>query len=403
VVRAVIQDPPRATAITAAPPPADVPTVVRSEEALEARDVPDALGELERRTVLAANGALVAAIVAAVAAPALTGVGAPAYLRAGAIVLALSAAAAAVAARTHAERLRAVRLTAAAALRRAEEMRETLAQRRADAEASSRARNMFLASMSHELRTPLNAIIGYGEMLQEDAALLTREQMTNDLRRITAAGKHLLGLINELLDLSRIEAGKMTVHVERFDIATVLREVAYTARPLVERQGNRLELHAAEAGAMRADITKFRQILLNLLSNAAKFTRDGTITLSVARERDEAIGGREQVVARVADTGIGMTAEQLGRLFQPFVQASGSTVRDHGGTGLGLALTRRLCRLMGGDITAESEPGRGTTFTVRLPAVVTDRRETTTTVAFSQEPEPEGARTSAGGGAAGRG
>jgi signal transduction histidine kinase/DNA-binding response OmpR family regulator len=238
-------------------------------------------------------------------------------------------------------------------------------------EVASRHKSEFLANMSHELRTPLNAIIGYSEMLQEDAAELDQPQFVADLQRITAAGKHLLELINAVLDLSKIEAGKMDLYLETFDVPGLVRDVASVIRPLAEKNGNRLEVACDAVGWMHADLTKLRQTLFNLLSNANKFTERGTVRLTVARTREPA---GDWLSFEVRDTGIGMTPEQMARLFQEFTQADASTTRKYGGTGLGLALSRRLCRMMGGDITVTSEPGAGSTFTVRLPASVQDPR-----------------------------
>jgi GAF domain-containing protein/CheY-like chemotaxis protein len=240
-------------------------------------------------------------------------------------------------------------------------------------EAADRHKSEFLANMSHELRTPLNAIIGYSEMLQEDAADLGAGQFTDDLKRINAAGKHLLELINAVLDLSKIEAGKMELYLESFDVAALVRDIAAVIQPLAGKNANRLELRCPEdIGTMRADLTKVRQALFNLLSNACKFTDRGTISLAVTRE---AIDDQDWMVFSVSDTGIGMTSEQLARLFEAFSQADAATTRKYGGTGLGLALSRRLCRMMGGDVTVESEAGRGSTFTVRLPAHVAEAAE----------------------------
>jgi GAF domain-containing protein/CheY-like chemotaxis protein len=237
-------------------------------------------------------------------------------------------------------------------------------------EVADRHKSEFLANMSHELRTPLNAIIGYSEMLQEDAADLGAEQFTDDLKRINAAGKHLLELINAVLDLSKIEAGKMELYLESFDVAGLVRDIAAVIQPLAAKNANHLDVRCPdEIGAMRADLTKVRQALFNLLSNACKFTDRGTVSLAVARE---AADGQDWMVFSVSDTGIGMTAEQLAKLFEAFTQADAATTRRYGGTGLGLALSRRLCRMMGGDVTVESEAGRGSTFTVRLPAHVAD-------------------------------
>jgi signal transduction histidine kinase len=234
------------------------------------------------------------------------------------------------------------------------------------AEEASRAKSAFVANMSHELRTPLNAIIGYSEMLQEDAADLGYVQAVPDLEKIQIAGRHLLGLINDILDLSKIEAGKMTLCVEPFDVTTLITDVVGTAQPLVAAHRNQLQLEiSSDAGRMVSDATKLRQVLLNLLSNAAKFTDRGRITISVARDTRDGCGW---IVIRVKDTGIGMTAEQASRLFEDFMQADTSTTRRYGGTGLGLAISQRFCRMMGGVITAESEPARGSTFIVSVPA-----------------------------------
>ena len=236
-------------------------------------------------------------------------------------------------------------------------------------EVADRHKSEFLANMSHELRTPLNAIIGYSEMLQEDAGDLGgAEPFMDDLKKINAAGKHLLELINAVLDLSKIEAGKMELYLETFDVGELVRDIAAVIQPLAAKNANRLDVRCPETtGTMHADLTKVRQALFNLLSNACKFTEQGTVALSVAREAD---AGQDWIVFAVSDTGIGMTPEQLAKLFEVFTQADAATTRRYGGTGLGLALSRRLCRMMGGDVTAESESGRGSTFTIRLPARV---------------------------------
>jgi signal transduction histidine kinase/DNA-binding response OmpR family regulator len=240
------------------------------------------------------------------------------------------------------------------------------------AEAANQSKSRFLANMSHELRTPLNAIIGYSEMLQEEAEDLRQTDFLPDLQKIHAAGKHLLALINDILDLSKIEAGKMDLYLETIDIPAMLQDVVTMVRPLVEKNANILAVHTADdLGVMRADLTKVRQSLFNLLSNACKFTQWGTITLAVARE---AGNGADWVTFRVSDTGIGMTPEQRARLFQPFSQADASTTRRYGGTGLGLAITQHFCQIMGGDITVESEVGKGSTFTVRLPTEIVKPR-----------------------------
>jgi signal transduction histidine kinase len=240
------------------------------------------------------------------------------------------------------------------------------------AEAASEAKSQFLASMSHELRTPLNAIIGYSEMLQEDLEALGVKQCLADLQKIHAAARHQLGLINDILDLSKVEAGKMTLFVEEFDVAQLVKEVTATVQPLVARKANTLLLECPPGlGTMRADQTKVRQTLFNLLSNAAKFTDKGLIRLSVRRSLlDDAQA--QTVQFSVSDNGIGMTSEQLGKLFQAFSQADPSTGKKFGGTGLGLVLCRKFCRLMGGEVSVRSEYGHGTTFTVTLPTEVAE-------------------------------
>jgi PAS domain S-box-containing protein len=254
-----------------------------------------------------------------------------------------------------------------------------------DAEAANRAKSTFLANMSHELRTPLNAIIGYSEMLLEDAG---DAGMVPDLQKILAAGKNLLGLINDVLDLSKIEAGKMDLFLETFHIPELLAGVVDTIRPLAESNRNALEVSCpADIGTMRADVTKVRQALLNLMSNACKFTSGGTIALEASR-REAGGDGRGAVLLRVRDSGIGMSPEQVGRLFQPFSQADASTTRKYGGTGLGLTITRRFCQMMGGDVEVDSEPGRGTTFTIRLPDRVVGVPEDAETATVEASPEP---------------
>ena len=247
-----------------------------------------------------------------------------------------------------------------------EESTAELHEKTRQAEEANAAKSAFLANMSHELRTPLNAIIGYSEMLEEEAEDAGQGALIPDLAKIRAAGKHLLDLINAVLDLSKIEAGKTDLYPETFAIADLVESTVSITQPLVATNGNTLEVRCPTAiGAMRADPTKVRQALFNLLSNAAKFTSAGRITLSVSRETaDDA----EWVQFAVCDTGIGLTPEQRERLFQEFTQADPSTTRTYGGTGLGLALSRRLCRLMGGDIAVESALGAGSTFTIRLPA-----------------------------------
>lgn len=234
-------------------------------------------------------------------------------------------------------------------------------------EQATRAKSDFVANMSHELRTPLNAIIGYSEMLFEDAQRAGRESDTADLRKIQDAGKHLLGLIDNVLDLAKIEAGKMTLYLETFELRPMIDSVAATMAGLVKKNGNALTVCCAEdIGAIHSDLTKVRQTLFNLLSNACKFTRNGTITLTALRETIKAV---DWITFRVSDTGIGMTPEQQAKMFEAFTQADDSTTRTYGGTGLGLAITKSFCQLMGGEVALTSEAGKGTTFTVRLPAV----------------------------------
>ena len=240
------------------------------------------------------------------------------------------------------------------------------------AEVANQAKSLFLANMSHELRTPLNAVIGYSEMLMEEAEDQELEGFIPDLQKINGAGKHLLALINDILDLSKIEAGKMDLHIEEFDIGTMISDVACTIEPMMMKKENELVVDCPEGiGCMRADLVKMRQSLLNLLSNASKFTEHGKVTLQVRRESpvDRAWEG-DWISLSVVDTGIGMTMTQMGRLFETFTQVDSSTAKRFGGTGLGLALTRRFCRMMGGDVTVSSVPDVGSTFTMRLPATV---------------------------------
>jgi signal transduction histidine kinase len=262
------------------------------------------------------------------------------------------------------------------ALGDAELSRREAVEARDAAQAANRTKSTFLANMSHELRTPMNAILGYSEMLIEEAEDLNVKELTPDLDKIRRAGKHLLALINDILDLSKIEAGKMTLFVEEVDVAGLVGEVTTTIQPLIEKNSNKLEIDVAPGcGRIRADLAKVRQTLLNLLGNATKFTERGRIKLSVRRIKnkfpsDDANDSTERIQFSIKDTGIGMTPEQQGKLFQPFSQTDASTTRKYGGTGLGLAISRRFCQLMGGDISATSSAGQGSTFTVDLPVSV---------------------------------
>ena len=248
-------------------------------------------------------------------------------------------------------------------------------------EIASQHKSQFLANMSHELRTPLNAIIGVTEMLQEDARDFKREDEIEPLDRVLRAARHLLALINDILDLSKIEAGRMELHLESFALAPLIEDVVKTIEPAAAKNGNRMIVDCPPAlGTIHADQIRFRQALLNLASNANKFTENGTVTVAARQQRTD---GRDWITVAVSDTGIGMNPEQMGRLFQEFSQADSSTTRKYGGTGLGLAISRHFCRLMGGDITVESKPGEGSTFTIRLPRTVeTDQ------AAAEQEPAP---------------
>jgi signal transduction histidine kinase/CheY-like chemotaxis protein/HAMP domain-containing protein len=250
------------------------------------------------------------------------------------------------------------------------EMVDRLAEARDIAMKATEAKSQFLANMSHELRTPLNAVIGITEMLEEDAIDDGDESMIEPLQRISRAGKHLLQLINDILDLSKIEAGKMELHIEKFDLGAMITDCVDMAGPLANPNNNKIEVRLPDdMPAMASDVTRVRQVIFNLLSNACKFTEDGTICIDVTRDEDD------WVEIAVSDTGIGMSPEQLERLFADFSQADSSTTRKYGGTGLGLAISQRFCLMMGGDVTVESEAGAGSVFRVRLPREISSDRE----------------------------
>ncbi|MGA8817431.1 MAG: response regulator [Xanthobacteraceae bacterium] len=240
-----------------------------------------------------------------------------------------------------------------------------LRQAKEAAESASRVKSSFLANISHELRTPLNAIIGYSEILLEDATDRADKASMGDLEKIQAAGKHLLGLINDILDLSKIEAGRMDVYLEHVFLTRLVDEVKTIVEPMMKKNGNTLLVDCPQdIGSLQTDLTKLKQSIINLLSNAAKFTKNGTVTLRLARETRD---GAPWVKFEVIDSGIGMTDEQMGRLFQAFTQADSSTTRNFGGTGLGLTITRHFCAMLGGSIEVKSKPAQGSTFIIVLP------------------------------------
>lgn len=272
-------------------------------------------------------------------------------------------------------------------LEETERSRQEALEARDAAESANRTKSAFLANMSHELRTPMNAIIGYSEMLIEEAEDLGAEEMVPDLQKIRTAGKHLLSLINDVLDLSKIEAGKMTLYIEEVSVDEMLTEVVSTIQPLLDKNKNRLTIEkSGPLGTIRADLTKIRQTLFNLLSNATKFTEKGEITLTVRRA--PVASGTERITISVRDSGIGMTPEQLGNLFQAFTQADASTTRKYGGTGLGLVISRKFCQMMGGDITVQSTYGTGSTFTVDLPCNIIDESPEPQTLHIPSIPTP---------------
>ncbi|OPH56711.1 hypothetical protein BC351_27615 [Paenibacillus ferrarius] len=264
-----------------------------------------------------------------------------------------------------------------------------LSRARDEAVEANQIKSQFLANMSHELRTPLNAIIGYSEMLKEEADELGEQSFSDDLDKINTAGRHLLALINDILDLSKIEAGKLELYLEMCDIPTMFHDVVTTVHPLIETNKNRVEVDYPE-GTMKTDLTKLRQILYNVLSNAGKFTKEGTIWFSAAYVMENEVPGVE---FRVKDTGIGMTADQIGQLFQAFKQADSSTTRKYGGTGLGLAISQRLCQIMGGKITVNSEYGVGTTFSIWLPLVDQHRSGANASLMESPDGKSKGSST----------
>ncbi len=278
---------------------------------------------------------------------------------------------------TIAERDRELRQQNVLLEQRVRERTTELAVARDEALLASKTKSEFLANMSHELRTPLNAIIGYSELLEDECANTKNAGLVTDLKRISGAGKHLLTLINDILDLSKIEAGKMKLELSQVEVCTLIDEVISTVLPLAKQNGNQLNVDCrAEVTTLHSDPLRLKQVLLNLLSNACKFTENGQIDLEIQTIKQDQ---RPWVEFSIRDTGIGLSAEQISQLFQDFVQVDASPTRKYGGTGLGLAISRRICQMMGGDISIESSPGEGSTFTIRLPSDIPPPDEAETT------------------------
>ena len=266
---------------------------------------------------------------------------------------------------------------------------DQLNRARDEAVLANQAKNLFLANMSHELRTPLNAIIGYSELVREELEESGVHEASVDLEKIRGAGKYLLNIVSDVLDLSKIEAGRVDMFWENFTLAEFVEDVAAWIRPHAEKRRNRLELGypAADLGSITADKTRLRQALVNLLQNACKFTESGVVRINVSREQT---ADAEWIVFKITDTGIGMAPETVRELFQPFTRGDLDTMRKYEGTGLGLAISRRLCRIMGGDITVESTPGKGSTFTVRIPAHATGPDDSMSNPSAASDTFPRG-------------